>query len=454
MSYFRLYPNKTNTVFRYLDALYSSNTFPSNVNPNTTPSNVSWTLNTNTGANPIMELQDGRGESALLFGFELPNWLRSKLQVVSFTCNLKLFDAGTLFEPAIKLKNVKLKYFNDNFVEGDGYSFLKEKAFNGFSNFLYRDSVNLWTGTTFTDVTTYHLNRINEDLLFDVTNNVQHSVNLNDVNPNFLLTIDNREPDFDNIYTKFIHSRHTRTVFKPYIEFFIDDYIQDKSFDCVAGENNRIYLINERGKDFTGSVVATVKLENGDEIIPQVIKPMTGVYYVEVSPTIPLSVKPEYISILWSIGGVNLYKKTIKVINPNQVENNINLENLFFYPSTPYSHNIVRQGDIIPFNVISEIRGIGNVLNLNYEYSVLGMSEFEMVPWTKVSNYKERMFFMLDTSYFFPEQQYEVFIRNKTDEYSITSHLTYKFKLTQDAQSHLRNLSASPYYSRDYFFAK
>lgn len=453
MSYYRLYPNKNNTVFRYIETANSNYVFPSNIPITNSVTDTNWSLNTNTGANPIMELQDGKGESVLLFGFELPEWLRNKLQIVPFKCNLKLWDAGTLFEPAINLKKIQLHYFKDDFSEGDGYSFLRNAAKRGVSNYLKRDSINLWTDTQFTFVSDYHLNRINEDLLFDVTNSLNHSLDFNE-NPKFSLSIQNRESDSDNIYTKFIHSRHTRTAFKPYLEFIIDDTIKDKTFDCIASQNNRIYLLNDRGKDFIGSVVAKVTDNDGNVSNPLVIKPSNGVYYVEVNPPMPTSVKPEYISILWTIGGVDLFKQSIKVVNPNKINSDQDLTNLAFYPITPYTHNIVRQGDIVPFEIISQIRGVGDVLNLSYEYKIITMGEFEMIPWTPASNYKNKMFFMVDTSYFFPEQQYEVFVRNKTEDYSITSSLTYKFKLTQDTQSHLREMSASPYYSREYFFAK
>ena len=41
---------------------------------------------------------------------------------------------------------------------------------------------------------------------------------------------------------------------------------------------------------------------------------------------------------------------------------------LWFYPTTPTSHNTAKQGDILPFSVISEIRGKGVVILNSYEY--------------------------------------------------------------------------------------
>lgn len=453
MSYYRLYPNKTNTVFRYLDQFYSSNTFPADVDPNTTPQDIAWTLTTNTGANPIMEMQDGRGESNLLFSFGLSDALRTKLTNFNYSCNLKLWDAGTLFTPPIKLKGVQLRYFTDDFAEGDGYSFLREKAKQDVSNYLYRDSMNLWTATTFTDVSTVHLNRINEDLLFDVTNEVNISVG-NGTNPKFSLSIFNRDEDLSQIYTKFFYSRHTRTVFRPYIEFFIEDTITDKAYNCKAGESNKIYLINENGTDFLGTVLAKVTANDGTMSTPIVTHSSIGVYYIELTPTMPISTKDEYYTIIWNIDGVDLYKQLIKVLNPNKTTHKIDYKNLFFYPSTSSTHQILRQGDVVPFEVVSQIRGQGDVCIDTYEFKVISMGDFEMVPWTPVSIYREKMFFYLDTSYFYPEQQYEIFIRNNRPDFQLTSQLTYKFKLIQDAESHLRNMNASPYYSREQFFSK
>jgi hypothetical protein len=77
-----------------------------------------------------------------------------------------------------------------------------------------------------------------------------------------------------------------------------------------------------------------------------------------------------------------------------------------------------------------------------------------MVPWSPVSIYIDKLYFNINTEYFFPEQQYEVFLRNRTNEYSRTSHLSYKFKVSQDGASHLRSQNASPYFSRDSYFSK
>ena len=117
-----------------------------------------------------MEIMDGKGYSKLVFSFEFPQWLQDKMAVYDLKVNFKLWDAGTLFNPPTKLKNVLLSYFSSDFAEGDGYSFLKPKAKTGVSNYINRQDNQPWSAVTFTDITSYHLNSINEDLIFDVSN--------------------------------------------------------------------------------------------------------------------------------------------------------------------------------------------------------------------------------------------------------------------------------------------
>jgi len=119
--YFRLYPSKNNTIYQFYDK---------NGNIET------WSSSINTGANPIMELMDGKGTSKLLFNFDIPQWLQDKLDTYTYTANFKLWDAGTLFNPPIRLKNVVLSTFTQDFAEGDGYAFLKPKANTGVSTFI------------------------------------------------------------------------------------------------------------------------------------------------------------------------------------------------------------------------------------------------------------------------------------------------------------------------------
>ena len=409
--YFRLYPSKNNTIYQFYDK---------NGNIET------WSSSINTGANPIMELMDGKGTSKLLFNFDIPQWLQDKLDTYTYTANFKLWDAGTLFNPPIRLKNVVLSTFTQDFAEGDGYAFLKPKAKTGVSNFINRLDGQLWSAVTFTDLTTYHLNSINEDLNFDVTTVVTGA------NVKFRLQIQSFLSDADNVYTKFIHSRHTNTLFKPFIEFVINDEIEDNHNLLIAGQVNKLYLFNQIHENFTGTLSASVKSENGTITTPAIQNPDTAVYYIEITPSNPTNnLKDEYVEVSWLIDNEVQFRELIKVQSANQIfsKKPYELKNLYYYVTTPYSNNIIRQNDIVPFEVVSEIRGYGTVVDNNYEYKVISADGFEMVPWMPISVYKDKMTFVLDTSFYFPEQQYEVILRNKSSQWTRTSHLTYKFKV-------------------------
>lgn len=449
MSYIRIYPTKNNTIFQYFNSYTGNSTTYSQVP-------ISWSQQVNTGANPIMELQDGKGQSKLLFSFDIPSNIKSKLTGYTYSCNLQLFDAGTLFEPAILLKQLKLSYFVDDFVEGDGYSYLQPSALSQVSNWINRDAVNLWANETFTQISTYQLNNINQDLTFDVTNAISSLISINNYSPKFCLEILSHQSDSTNIFTKFIYSQYTNTVFKPYLEIIINDVIDDSVYNFMAGVSNNIYLLNKNDINFIGTVLCKVTDNYGNSVSSTVVNPEAGVYYTQITPTVPSTFIDQYYTIIWNINGVDMYKEFIKVINPNEVfdKKTNELKSLFFYPSTPYSHSIVRQNDIMPFEVISEIRGIGSVVNNDYQFKVISMDGFEMIPWTDVSVYREKMFFYVNTSYFFPELEYEVIVRNNKTNYTIASFSTYRFKLVQDAQSKFRELSASPYFSRQTAFTK
>jgi len=437
--YYRLYPCKNNTIFKYTQS--------------DGVSDVAWSTSINTGQSSIMEMQDGAGQSRLLFGFDIPAWLSSKLTDYSFTANLKLFDAGALYNSLAALKNVTLNLFYNDFSEGDGWSFLQPTAISETSNWGFSQDGIAWDFTTFQKITDYFPNSFHEDFVFDVSAAFAQAVSLND-SPNFSLNITDHAYAA-NVQAKFIYSKYTRTVFQPYVEFFINDEIIDGCFNMTAGLSNKIFFVNENGMDFSGVITATAILNSNTIVNLSSTKVSTGVYYVEVIPAEPMySNKKEYVILTWQIGGVDYYKQTIQVQPQNKLSTGPNLANLFFYPATPYSHNIVRQGDIMPFEVVSQIRGSGNIVDTDYQFKVVTMDGFEMIPWMPVSTYREKMYFFIDTSFFFPEQTYEVITRNVKPNFTISSNLTYKFQLVQDAQSQLRELNASPYYARDSFFSK
>lgn len=458
MSYYRLYPSRNNTIFRY--SLWSDTK---------NPVITGYSYDTvNSGANPVMELMDGKGESKILFSFDLSNSLLRKIvDYPNPSIKLQLWDAGTLWEPAINLQTLRLQTFDHNFSEGDGYAFFKPEAKEGVSNWLKADSVTPWTDVTFTDVLTYEMNRINEDFNFNIYSAVIDYINANytqsggffnnttGVSLNFALVLPNRTDDPKNIFRKFIHSIYTKTVFKPYIEFTFNDRMVDNTLSTYSGTSNRYYLVNKNGRPFNVKMNAKVT-ENGVTTGVDSEDVTSSVIYIDYTPdVVSTPYKKEFIKIQWVDGTNTVYQQQlIEVKNQIELTDSFDASNLFFYPTSPSTHNVVKQGDIIPMKVISEVRGSGPIVLNNYEYRVTSADGFEMVPWQPVSVYRDSMFFNLNTDFFYPEQQYEVMLRVNGGSYIWTSPQTHKFKLAMNDKSHLRDMSSSPYYSRNQNFSK
>ena len=108
-------------------------------------------------------------------------------------------------------------------------------------------------------------------------------------------------------------------------------------------------------------------------------------------------------------------------------------------------------GDVVKVNLISEIRSTGSVLSKNYEYRIVTTSDFEMLPWSPISLYDSKMFCFIDTSYYFPEIEYELFVRYKDTKIVKTSPSSMRFRIAVDGATHLDGYGANPYNSRDYY---
>lgn len=438
--YYRLYASKGNTIFQQ----YSPDT--------TTP--MPWSLSINTGQNPVMEIMDGSAYSKVLLGFVIPDWLRTSLLSNSYVCSLKLYDAGAIYDSLLPMKEISVEYFSNDFSEGNGWSFNQSNAIGGISNWVNNLDNNLWSDVTFSNIDSLFLNKDNQDLIFDVTSSI--AANISDPSSLYNYAISVVTPQTDqNILVKFLYGKYTKTIFQPYLEFIINDEILDSAYNMMAGQSNNLYFINENGINFSNTVTASVTLNDNSVITPSVIHNSVGVYYINITPLEPARInKKEYIIVTWAINDKPVYKQVLDVKPQNLFITDIDYRNILFYPTTPYTHNIVRIGDIIPFKLVSQIRGQNDVILDTYEYRLVSQDGFEFIPWTPVSVYRNNMYFYINTSFLYPENQYEVFIRNKMNDFQITSNTTHRFKLTSNEASHLRELSATPYFSRETFFSK
>lgn len=433
--YLRIYPSRNNTIFKRANG--GSNEVLGVIN---------------TGKNPVSEIADGNTQSAFLMNFDISS-IKTILQTTPFTCNLKLWDAGVIFEPIITLKTMDLLYFEEEFIEGDGFTFLGDLALPEASNWLDRVTGTPWSPaqpTTFTQglFPALQLNDASQDIFIPGVESFINTAISHSVNPNFGVRISTNTPDSQD-FTKFLYTRSTRTIFKPFLEFYIADNIVDGRTSAMATNPVTLYLLSESGSNFVGTLSMVVNDSTGATVFtPTVLNPSPGVYSVTFTPDITQAGTTLFD--VWSIGATTLTKNIIPVQSPNVVSTNkANTANLFFYPTTSYLHPTIRQNDVVTFNVTSEVRGKGSVLLPGYEYRIVSTNNFEMQPWTPVSLYGNKLYFTVDTSYYFPELEYEVFVRLKEGASIKTSAMTYKFRLTRDEATHMQSLAANPYSDRD-----
>lgn len=550
MSYYRLYPSKNTTIFQ-----------------NTIGGIPERQGTLNTGKNSISEIMSGGGKSAFLMQFDLTS-IKPLLQKYSYTCNLQLFDAGQVFEPATQLKTLDVCYFTEDFSEGDGWFFSSDKPelykYDG-TTWVNRLNSTPWNPPmpkyfTQGNFAGYQLNDSSEDVKFEnITSFISDAVTGNIDNPSFairitpeiqseasieflsgnigdtitnitvegitiidnnILTLSSSLPDLINLvistinstqrnfiaekdttnpfkviikgkpgtgsapngfvldvqytglsltftstfsggqdgdyvngdatYTKFLYTRHTRTIYKPYIEFFINDEVVDHQQFTVALDAAKYYLLNNKGTDFVGVLTASI-VNNTQTDLLTVTNNGNGIYETIWTP--PITASNKTVVLNWYIDGVQVAKRPIEVQSPNQLVEK-NLTGLYFYPTAVYTHSQIRKNDLVEMSLVSEIKGKGCFISDKFEFKVVSSSGFEIIPWSKVNVYMNDLYFYVDTAFFFEDLEYEVFVRYNDGVIKRTSNLTYKFRLVDDIATHLKNKSASPYNRRDNLFNK
>lgn len=428
MSYIRIYPNKNNTIFK------------SNFG-----SLIQKQGEVNTGKNPIFELNDGASSSRILLGFDLEE-LKSKLVNKSFTCNLKLYDAGALRNGGFVTKPINLYYFNSVFVEGNGFGFSDASASVGISNWNKRTNNDSWTTEFDTPIMSIQTQSQSDDLIFkNLESQVLNSIN-NNLECNFALNFDSFDAN-DVLYAKFIRSKYTRTIFKPYLEFFINDSVIDSRYNLKKDISSPLYLINWNLEEISNLTVEVEDLQSSEITTPSITYDGNGIHRYNFTPL----TNGEYVEI-WKTNG-EVISKSMLITKPIFDISQNQYSSLYFYPTTYYNKNLIRKGDLVKINLIAKSNR-KNFVSSFFEYKILTTSEFEICPWMPVSVYGNEMYFYMDTSYFFEEIEYEIIVRFKNGERTQTSVEVYKFRVTFDGPSKFDGVDASPYSDREIYLKK
>lgn len=478
--YLRIYPDKDNTLLR------RKNYTPSTLNPGQLDI-VGYTMDSiNVGLNPVLELCEGALETTIVMEFAISKELKTVWDRNSNNqnqCFLNIFDFGTKEQgPNTKVlppRILTVGYtINEPFDEGNGYYYGGEKQIIEPSNWLVRNSNNTpWS--TPTALTTATFNDYTDDLLkIDITAAINQIIadSLNLGNPSTLqvfITVENPVENTlvnrNEVRRKWFHSRHTRTVFKPYIELLVHDEIKDNYNLTIPYYTNTNYdfFIMLDNKKALGSLSDwdNVEFEVSAICLDQTSAPVVGTVlnhynYTAIDSrnsifktTLSFGIEGAW-KIIWKYNGETIVEDTLEVSsNPIVILDTFSeTGNSYIYPTANFSGNQVFVGDKPKIKIVGTSRGSGQTITKGVQYKVITDGNYEMIPWTDCNNYRDQTWAIIDTSFFYPNLDYVVVVRYKQGEHGdeiFTSNLVYKFKLLHPGITTLNKLNTNPYNPRN-----
>lgn len=268
----------------------------------------------------------------------------------------------------------------------------------------------------------------------------------------------------DYFYTGFF-SKDTNTIYEPYVETVFNNVIKDDRGEFYLDKTNRLYIyINAGGEPskatFNG---VTIRDENDVEILnipsSDIISQGCGVYYVDV--TIPSS---DYCGNLmftdtWegvTVSGNDLgdYEqefilkdnKSYYTIGPTVAydtnglgvgsSDNLNIYDYSFRVSGVKEKEKIKRGDTRRVNVEARVpltlNQVGVLDKIYYRiYTREGNVQIDYVNWSEVNRAFDGNFFILDTSWFIPND-YHLEIKIKSGDESMTYDDVIKFEVVSE----------------------
>jgi hypothetical protein len=420
----------------------------------------------NTGLNPVSELWYGKyGRSRLLIDFDMDeinqvfsDGIINSATVLSY--KLVLTDCSPVGSPTHRSpKNFSLEIagVDQDWHEGAGYDFLR--AYYG--SVLQDDNANWikstdglnWSGGSYDEG--YYYTAVtfgigNENVEIDVTDYVMSGLT-GSVSPfhGFLVKYSgNTEMTFSSststsAWTKQFYTRHTHTIYKPYIEIEYDDFVDDDRSHMISGITNTLYLYTQIGsnlQDVYSAVSCAVKSGNG-----QVISSTTqlsisginsGIYGVDFKPTgietgitlydhwtveqVNNGIRAEFInefvvsSATFNIGG------SISSI-PNRYDINI--------PQMKTQYEI--GDDIFMWLRIRQQFSTATTTLDNLYYKVVnGPNDYTMIDWSKVSKTNGLNFVHFNTSWFYTGTNYTIKFKDNGNVSNIDYDDVFNFEIS------------------------
>jgi len=463
---------------------------------------------TNTGRNPVTELFYGTlaaspfpvGFSRFIFNLNL-DLLKQKFSdgTISFNCgkpishtlrmtntstfNLELLNTtssqGRQRATSFDLILFRIPYINDdpslpqNWDEGVGYDFVDLLyEFNNFdrnfsdrpSNWYQTTTIDIWgepgiynnnnqgnypySGLTI--VSTQHFELGNENVSFDMTDEINNILNVSLQNVSGWGIA--YKPQLENItgltdvYEVQFFTRHTQTFYEPYLETNYDDLIDDDRNLFTLGKVNKLYLyLYEDGMpinlDFNPSVDI---LDNSGTVIISGLttcKKTKGIYEVSV-PVLNGYKTPCTFSDKWynlSLNGFTI-NPILNDFTLYPLKNSIQIGTSSQDPKIyGFDYYGIKQDEKI-FN--TDIRKVGVIVKEAYSTNKLlrkvdvsyrvyvreGQTEVQVQDWTKVNRTPNEYYFIFDTRDKIPNE-YFIDIQVKSSSEVNTYKKQIKFQI-------------------------
>jgi hypothetical protein len=317
---------------------------------------------------------------------------------------------------------------------------------------VYTDPTMWWSGNTsgYTGTTIdlikgeQYFEKGNENVCIDVTDYINNLVSLGITEANLGIAF---KPDLelgpqeDLCYVGFF-TRDTQTVYEPFMETIYDDTIKDDRCEFHLNKMNRLHLFVNAGGERVNADISGVSIydQNGNIYETfgsnQIIQVTTGVYYIEFmvdsDPVNGYCGNVQFRDV-WenvTIDGKNLGPIELDFIIKEEESyynigsgdksgrgvgnsRNISIYDYHFTFSGIKRKEKIKRGDTRRVDIEATIPFTANhkpLDKISYRiYIKEGETQLEYIPWVEVNRTEDSNYFLIDTSWFIPNDYYMEF---------------------------------------------
>lgn len=339
---------------------------------------------------------------------------------------------------------------------------------------VYSDPYNWYSGNTvgYTGVTTnlvkgtQFFEKGNENVCIDVTDYVNSLIisGITEVNLGLAYSPGLESAPLEDLYYTGFFTRDTQTVYEPFMETIYDDLIKDDRCEFYLDKVNRLHLyVNAGGERVNASITGVTVYDHNDNVYQtfndsEIKQLTTGVYYIDISVTSnPISGYCGNIQFRDVWGGVTINGNNLGdveldfIIKDSESYYNIgsgdksgrgvgNSKNISIYDyhfsfSGVKRKEKIKRGDTRRVDIEATIPYTTNYRPLDkISYRIYikeGETQIEYLPWGEVNRTEDSNYFLIDTSWFIPNDYYMEFKIESGNELR-TYHDTIQFEIVSE----------------------